>query len=147
MGSGDRYEVRGKPLVSLLIGGFLAVQLILPVRGVIRDTDGTRGNFSWNLHSQRLECRMSYLATYADGSVVEVDHRRFFHRRSRRVSVFQRDVLPAYHAYVCEELRKSGTLQRLEGICLCSNNGGEFESQILDSVDLCNHANYGVIER
>ena len=89
---------------------------------------------------------MSYLATYTDGSVVEVDHRSFFHRRSRHRLVFHRDVLPAFHAYLCEELEDRGPLERLEGICICSYNKGEFEPLIHDSVDLCSYANYGVIE-
>ena len=61
--------------------------------------------------------------------------------------VFHRDVLPQYHAYLCEELRKSGDLVRLEGICLCSHNTDEFQPLIDDSVDLCSDPNYGVLQR
>ena len=137
----------GRPFASLLIAGFLALQLLLPLRGCIYTKHDSRANFSWNMYSQRFQCQMSYLATYADGPIVEVDHGHFFHRRSRFRFAFHRDTLPAYHAYLCQELRKSGELVRLEGICLCSHNQGEYTPLVRDDVDFCTAENYGVLER
>jgi len=138
-------EQRGNLRASLLIGIFLVVQIALPLRGFVYDKHDTRGNFSWNMYSQGFECQMTYLASYADGPVVEVDHRHFFHRRSRHQLVFHRDVLPTFHSYLCEELGKSGDLVRVDGICLCSHNSQEFEPLVRDTVDLCSDENYGVI--
>ena len=137
----------GRRLGSLLMAGFFAAQLLMPLRGCYYTKHDSRANFTWNMYSQRFQCRMSYLATYEDGPVVEVDPGYFFHRRSRASLVFHRDTLPDFHAYLCEELQESGELARLEGICLCSHNRGEYAPLIRDDVDLCTAENYGVLER
>ena len=136
-----------RPFASLLIAGFLALQLLVPLRGCMDSKRDSRANFTWNMYNQQVECDMAYLATYADGPVVEVDHQYFFHRGSRSQLVFHRDTLPAYHAYLCRELDNSGELVRLEGICLCSDNRGEFRPLVSDDVDFCTAENYGVLDR
>jgi hypothetical protein len=145
--SGIATEARGNALASAVIGAFLAVQLVLPLRGLYYEKLDTRANFSWNMYSQHFECRMSYLATLTDGTVVEIDHARFFNRGSRAQLVFHRDVLPAYHEYVCAELRRDDEFVRLAGICLCAHNSGEFEPLIRDDVDLCSVPRFGVLDR
>jgi len=137
---------RGRFVVNAFILLYLSAQLVVPLRGFVDDKLDSRGNFSWNMYSKRYECRELYLATYADG-VREVDIEPFFKRAGRSRQVFHRDILPRFHAFLCDELKRDGELRRLEGVCLCSLNETDFIPLIRDDVDLCAAPNYGVLER
>jgi vitamin K-dependent gamma-carboxylase-like protein len=133
--------LRSAPIVA-----YLAVQLILPWRGFLHSKLESRGNFSWNMYSKQYECNIEYLASLKSGEVLPVDYHRFFRDPEYSAFVLHGDVLPRFHAYVCDVLSREADLARLDGICLCSVNDGSYFHLIEEGVDVCTAPNYGVVE-
>jgi len=135
------------PLRSALIVTYLAVQLIVPLRGFVQDKLASRGNFSWNMYSQRYDCEVEYMASLKTGEVLEVDYHRFFKHPDRAPTVLHGDVLPKFHQYMCNLVGREAELVRLDGICLCSVNDGSYFHLIERDVDICTAPNHAVIQR
>ena len=53
---------------NTLLITFLAFQLLLPLRGFVRDRFESRGNFSWNMYSETYTCRLKYEMLTPDGA-------------------------------------------------------------------------------
>ena len=96
---------------SLLIAAYLAIQIAVPLRGLLRSKFETRGNFSWNMYANRYGCEVDYVLRRPDGTSERIDHRGFF-RLSRRASmVFNGDALPHFHSWLCDQYRRDGALE------------------------------------
>jgi len=134
------------PLRSVLIVVYLAVQLVVPLRGFVQDKLASRGNFSWNMYSKRYDCEVEYMASLETGEVLEVDYQRFFRRPDHASMVLHGDVLPEFHRYMCDVLAREAHLVRLDGICLCSLNDGSSFHLIERDVDICTAPDHAVIQ-
>ena len=102
---------------NLAILAFLAVQLALPIRGVLtRPTEGT-GAFSWNMYSRRYACTVEYGVDLPNGRSVSIDWdgEAFFKETGHASRVLHRAALPAFHAYLCEEVAAQYPSGRLTG--------------------------------
>lgn len=124
---------------------YLAVQVALPWRALILGHYDTRGHFSWNMYSQRYECRVRYVLTSPSGEARDLVLAEHFIRPQRINMVFYRDVLPDFHAYLCETYRQRGELGTLQGDVICSWNDEPLTELVDIQADLCRAPNFGVL--
>ena len=136
-----------KTVKNAAIIAYLAIQLILPLRGFIWNKHETRGNFSWNMYSQTFQCRVRYRLHKTDGGVGRISHRELFNRPKRAAMVYHRDVLPAFHEFMCEEFRNRGDMEKITAKMSCSLNKGPRVDLVHRSVDICTAENFGVTGR
>ena len=138
----------GQPQLSLgrnlFILAYLGVQLFLPLRAFFNDKLETRGDFSWNMYSQRYQCQAVYSLTTPDGKTHPMHHEKAFRRSDRSQAVLHRDRLPAFHAWLCDEARRNGALGSIHATVRCSVNIERGMDLIEPDVDLCTAPNYGV---
>ena len=138
----------GQPQLSLgknlFILAYLGVQLFLPLRAFFYDKLETRGDFSWNMYSQRYQCQAVYSLITPDGTTHPMRHEKAFRRSDRSYAVLHRDRLPAFHAWLCEEARRKGALGSIRATVRCSVNIERGVDLIEPDVDLCTAPNYGV---
>ena len=132
---------------DLFIAAFLACQILLPLRGLVLDKLDSRGNFSWNMYSRRYSCEVEYTRVDRAGRRAAVSHRAYFRRSSRAHSVNNRERLPAFHRYLCDELGVDGEFTHLLGSVECRINEGPPEVLVAAGVDVCSAENYGVLRR
>lgn len=132
---------------NLFVVAFLAVQLILPLRGFWLDKLETRGNFSWNMYSQRYGCRASYFVITPERAVEPVNPRDHFNRPQRASMTYHRDTLPELHRYLCETLEAEGRLGTLRGSMACKLNRQDRVELIEHNGDLCSAPDFGVGRR
>ena len=125
---------------------WLAVQLLLPIRGFLWDKYETRGNFTWNMYSKVYNCQVRYLFIGEDGAVEFLDHKRYFNRPKRARMVYHRDSLPKFNSWLCEQLRREGRPGRVIGAASCTLND-EPRTELMDqSVDMCTDPDFAVID-
>ena len=70
--------MRSRRTTSLLIAGFLAFQLLYPIRGLVEEKFDTWGEFSWNMYSQTYDCLTRYQMVTPSGQRVELDLKPYF---------------------------------------------------------------------
>ena len=127
---------------------FLLVQLIVPLRGIIRDKLDSRGDFSWNMYSKRYSCRVDYDLVDEYGRTRRISHKDpFYPRKSRAMKVFHRDSLPWFHAHLCERVRESRFGGELYADVSCAINNGDYVRLVAEDTDICTAPNYGVLGR
>ena len=129
---------------NLLILAYLGIQLFLPLRAFFHDKLETRGDFSWNMCSQRYQCQAVYSLTTPDGKTHPMHHKKAFRRSDRSHGVLHRDRLPAFHAWLCDEAHRNGALGSIYATVRCSVNIERGMDLIEPDVDLCTAPNYGV---
>ena len=138
----------GQPQVSLgtnlFILAYLAIQLFLPLRAFFDDKLETRGDFSWNMYSQRYQCLTVYSLTTPEGKTHPLNHKKAFRRSDRSQAVLHRDRLPAFHAWLCNEASRNGALGSIRATVRCSVNIEPGIDLVEHDVDLCTAPNYGV---
>jgi len=138
----------GQPQLSLgknlFILAYLGVQLFLPLRAFFYDKLETRGDFSWNMYSQRYQCLTVYSLTTPEGKTHPLNHKKAFRRSDRSQAVLHRDRLPAFHAWLCDEARRNGALGSIRATVRCSVNIEPGVDLVEHNVDLCTAPNYGV---
>lgn len=126
-----------------LVIAYLAVQLALPVRGLFLDKLETRGNFSWNMYSQRYECDARYFQLMSDGRSVRINADALV-RGGRLGSVCHRDRLPRFHAWLCREARRRDPGSTVRGGVRASHNLGAFRRMVDTATDICADDSYGI---
>lgn len=119
---------------------YLGIQLLVPIRGLVLDKRATRGDFSWNMYADNYACSILYSRRDAEGRTLPVDHRRYFRNTTSMMKVFHRDVLPAFHAQLCDDLDSS----HVEALVSCSINGGPWIDLVRPGVHICAAPGYGV---
>jgi hypothetical protein len=129
---------------NALILLFLAVQLLLPLRGFLRDQFESRGTFSWNMYSTHYVCWVKYTLVGDDGRGSPLDYKAYFNRPSRSSMVLNRAALPEFHAWLCSRLAGEGKLGRLFGAASCSLNDSPRVELIRRDVDVCTAEGYAV---
>ena len=134
-------------LTNLFLVGYLALQLALPLRGLLFDKLETRGDFSWNMYSQLYECRSGYRKIDSRGRSRPVNVDALFSRHVRVPSLHHRDRLFEFHAYLCDETLRWERSSQIRGLAMCSLNGGEEVDLIDRRVDLCTDSARGVLAR
>ncbi|MCP3980900.1 MAG: HTTM domain-containing protein [bacterium] len=136
--------MRGIKTAAIL--AFLALQLLLPVRGLATGAADSRANFSWNMYSDTFSCRVMYMLITPEGDLRHIDYRSYFRRPERGSIVFRRDTLPRFHEYLCDLHRSNGELGRLIGNVTCSENGQPSVALVDPGADVCTAENFGVVE-
>lgn len=125
--------------------GYLAIQVLLPLRGLVGDRFAEPRDFTWNMYSFRSRCEGRYELTEPSGQRARLDPSTFFHDPYGAALTFQRLRLPAFHRYLCDGFREAGRLQRLEGAMRCEYPGGRQVVMVRPDADLCSAPNYGVL--
>ena len=129
---------------SALIAIYLAVQLLLPLRGFVYDKHATQGNFSWNMYSKGYECSVDYTLVKPRERLRRILHRRLLDYPGDVIKLYNRDVLPRLHAWLCEDARRQSRSARIMASGSCRLNGGPWQDLFEPHVDLCTAPNYGV---
>jgi hypothetical protein len=125
------------------LAAYLVLQLALGLRGLLLDRFDTRGDFSWNMYTDRYTCSMLYIAHDAEGRGRDVPIDRQFRNEVSSTKVMHRDALPAFHAWLCDEIGPEET--RLTGLVSCSLNGGPWRDLVDPTADLCHAPDHGVL--
>lgn len=134
-----------KWLINCGILVFVGFNLSYPLTGLHISKTETWGEFTWNMYSQTYRCGAKYYLLQDDGRAVNVDVREYLRRSGKTGHVFHRDVLPLFHAYLCEQLAAEGRSGTLKGECECSMAGGESEELVDTTANLCTADNHGVL--
>lgn len=129
---------------NLLVVAFLAVQLLLPLRGVLWSDHDTQADFSWNMYTRLYECRADYRLVDGQQRTQKMDIPRFFRAPDRYMTVYRRDTLPRFHAWLCEEHRKRGEPGNIVATVRCSANQGPYVALVRPVHDICSAPDYGV---
>ena len=129
---------------SLLIGAFLAVQLLLPVRSFVQDKHASRGDFGWNMYSHLHDCERSYERVRRGGARFPIDTRSLLRRHGQRGYLDHRDRLPQLHAWLCETLITEPG-EQLQGELRCRINERPWVTLVEPGVDLCRAERHGVV--
>ncbi len=129
---------------SLLIAGYLAFQVLYPIRGLVADKFDSWGTFTWNMYTQRYDCRSRYRLVDESGQEEGVDFLKYFNLRDEAGHVFFRQALPRFHQFLCDQLAREGKHGRLLADSECTRNRVETRSMIRSGVDICTAANFAV---
>jgi len=130
---------------NLLIVAYLLTQLILPIRGLVKDRFATWGAFTWNMFSQSYICTVAYTLTEPTGREVSIDIKEYFNRPEKTGRVLHRDALPHFHAWLCQRLHQAGRLGNLSASCECRLGNDQKKQLVAADVDICTADNYGVL--
>ena len=128
---------------NAFIVAYLCVQLLVPLRGLLMDKSDTRGDFSWNMYAGRYTCLTSYMIRTPGGMPQIVDHRPYFKREKSSGKIFHRDVLPVFHAWLCDELHDALDPARLEAWVSCRTDEEPTQALVLPGTDICAAAEHG----
>ena len=136
---------RARIAANVFIVAWILLQLALPLRGFLRAKHDTRGDFSWNMYSRKFKVDQRYVVITPDGRGVRLDLGDYFVRSGRWTSAFHRDTLPAFHAWLCDELPRRG----LEGTLVAKASVSEGDGPLVDLVTpnarVCEVEGYGVL--
>ena len=129
---------------NALIGLYLAVQLTLPLGGLMREPFESRGNFSWNMYSQHYRCEIDYATIDSEGGKRPIKYRRGFNRPGIATRVHNREMLPKLHAWLCDDAARVCGFATVIASGACRWNGGPWVQLIEPHVDICSDPNYAV---
>jgi hypothetical protein len=129
---------------STLLSGYLAVQLLLPLRGLVFDERATRGNFSWNMYSRRYACSAVYSWIDEAGRVHPLHPEDYVRNAAWADRLYHRDVLPEFHAWLCRELDVTARGGRLEALVTCRVGSGPWTDLVRPGADVCTEPGGGV---
>jgi hypothetical protein len=132
---------------NAFLGAFLAIQLLLPIRGFVRSNLDDPNMFTWNMYATTHFVRVRYEAVTPGASPVLVDYKSHFNNRSRAPLAIHRDTLPRFHAYLCRELKRKDPRVRLYGDVKAQLNGGPWVTLVRPGVELCGAPDHGVVPR
>lgn len=133
-----------RTLTNILIIAFLAVQLLLPLRGFIHNPFETRARFSWNMYAKKHEVKVFYYYLTPRGDRVPINYKTHFNNPARATLVHHRDTLPEFHAYLCDVIKQLDQRNQLFGEVISRVNEGEEVELVTHRLDLCSAPNYGV---
>ena len=129
---------------NIVIIGFLVFQVFLPIRGLVRDKFDTWGEFSWNMYSQTYECRARYRVVDQSGTQRDLNLQQYFALPGKVGRVFNRQDLPRFHEFLCQQIAREGTPGRILARVSCTRNKVQTESLVRESEDICTAANHAV---
>ena len=132
------------PRKNALLVAFLAFQLLLPLRGFLQDRFESRGDFSWNMYSRTYTCHVDYRVLTPSGERLRVHHKRFFQRSDKAMNNFNRERLPRFHAWLCDEFERQGSPGELRGSMRCWVEEDEPVVLVPDDTPICSATNHGV---
>lgn len=137
--------MRSRRYASLLIAGYVAFQLLSPIRGLVVDKFDSWGSFSWNMYSKGYDCKAHYKVVEPSGRELAVDFQKYFMLRSKAGHVLNRAYLPAFHRFLCAELVREGKRGRVMALVECRINFAEIEALVDSTAEICSAPNFGVI--
>lgn len=128
---------------------YLVIQLLLPLRGFMLNKYETHGAFSWNMYAYSYRCNIRYNVTTRDGRTrrINLHSRKIFRYRDGNKAIIHREVLPAFHHWLCTDLRPRMKLQTIYAYARCTLNMQPPAELIERDVELCSASHYGVIPR
>ena len=135
---------RSRGLIHAFVGLFLTLQLLLPLPALLQSQTETRGILSWNMYAERYRCTARYYAVSNTGERTPIPVRRYFNNSDRVGLIRHRDVLPRFHAWLCEDLDVANSAVTLQGTVACSANHGPEIQLVRPGIDLCRAPSYGV---
>jgi len=124
-------------LASAAIASWLAVQIALPVRGLLLDAYQTRGRFSWNMYAHRYPCEAGYRYDTADGRRIAVNPARALRLPERIAMLYREDSLAALHEHLCATLARREGPGRLRGSVRCTLDHREPRVFLRPEADPC----------
>lgn len=130
---------------NLLIAGFLAFQLLYPIRGLVQAKFDAWGEFTWNMFSQTYECATRYRLLDQSGAVTDLDLRPYFVLPSKVGRAMNRRDLPSLNRFLCAQTAAEGRPGRILAKVLCTRNKVETRSLVQENVDICTAPNNGVV--
>jgi len=145
--SAERPCYRPRWYVQLAVAGWVAAQLLLPLRCLVADRLQRPPRFCWNMYSYQSNCEGGYVAIRPDGSSASLNPFQLFPREVGAFVTFHRDFLPSFHGWLCRGLELRQPEMRLQGEIRCSSAAGDQELLVRRGVDLCEAENFGVIDR
>lgn len=116
------------------------MQLLVPLRGFVRDYAESRGDFSWNMYSVLYDCREGYERVAPNGLRVPVEADPSFAWPPRVETLYHRDRVAALHAWLCDWERTHTGSTRVEGTLLCALNGAPERTLVAPHADVCARA-------
>ena len=131
---------------NLLIVGFLLFQLIYPIRGLVKNKFDTWGEFTWNMYSQTYVCTTRYQLADRSGARHEVNLRPYFAVPDKIGRVFNRQDLPTFHKFLCEELAREGRQGQILARVSCTKNQVQTERLVRENEDICTAPNHAVVD-
>ncbi len=137
--------MRSRRFASILIAGYVAFQVLFPIRGLIVEKFDAWGMFSWNMYSQGYDCAVNYKVVEPSGSEQTVDFRKFFVLPDKVGHVLNRSALPVFHRFLCGELAREGKHGRTLAAVSCRKNRVTIETLVDSTADICSAPNFGVI--
>lgn len=130
---------------NLLIAGFLAFQLLYPIRGLIQEKFDAWGEFTWNMFSQTYECLGRYQLLEPSGAVSNLNLTQYFAIPSKAGRAMNRRDLPVLHRFLCAQTVEEGRPGRILARVSCTRNKIETRSLVQENVDICTAPNAGVL--
>jgi len=129
---------------NLLIAGFGLFQLLYPIRGFVQDKFDTWGEFTWNMYSQTNKCMTRYRLVDQTGAARDLNLQEYFVVRNKVANVLNRQDLPVFHKFLCDQMAREGTRGRILAKVSCTRNEAETESLVRENEDVCTAVNYAV---
>lgn len=117
---------RGRFGISAAIGLFLAVQLLLPLRGLVYDRYETRADFSWSMFSHSYHCDAQYRGPHG-----AIDAFSSLKRRADAPLLLHLDALSQWHRWLCA---KHG---RVVATVRCMADGTPARDLVSAGKDIC----------
>lgn len=124
-------------LRNLAVAAYLAVQLLLPLNGLLHDKTETRGDFSWNMYSQDYSCSRRYVLLTPDGRGELLDLDAYFATDIGSQRVCHADRLGRFHDWLCAELEQRGRAGVLKAGIEARLNYGDDVTLLERYADLC----------
>jgi hypothetical protein len=138
-------SARARKAANVFIVAWLVLQFALPIRGFVRGKHDTRGDFSWNMYASQFRVDERYVVITPDGRGVRLKLGDYFVRSGRWTSAFHRDTLPAFNAWLCDELPRRGLAGTLVVRARVSENGGPYVDLVTPNAHACEVEGYAVL--
>jgi len=98
------------------------------------------------MYSKRYRCDVEYFVVQPGKEIRWIPHRALLNRAKQTGHIYNRDTLPRFHAWMCNELRQRLVNASLRGQVSCSLNNSPYVDLLDTDVDLCTAPNHGVLD-
>jgi extradiol dioxygenase family protein len=115
----------GRWWASGVILGYLAVQVLVPIRGLTRTRAESAGTHSWNMYAYAYGCNVLYTLTTASGETIRIPVDRYLNLPPNFHLVLHADALPHFDEFLCRELRAQGITGEVRANIECVENVGD----------------------
>ena len=124
---------------------FLGLQVYWMIPGLTQSKLKTRGIMSWNMYSVDYDCDYAYHFVDQSGERRPLHYQGLFRRPRRHFIVFHQDMLPPFHAFLCERVSRSAGFAGIEAEVSCSLNLGPKVPLVQTNTDICTAPDFGIL--